>query len=190
MLNYTNAAGQIVAQDASGRWRVCVDPAAGVLGAFAPAPPPGTAPNPLPVPPSGAVVPVPNQVRMSIEAVCWSTTLLKILLMAVTLILPESIAKSIADNLWPWMALYFSIQLIGTLVREAVNMKGWAIDNVAALIGVVFAIVLFFTPWFWYFSAPYWTIIKQCFVYGLMDLAFGLAFSQRIALATATRIGP
>lgn len=127
-----------------------------------------------------------------IEALSWISTALLILFMGMVPWLRHLVGNQgmpiIASNLWVLLwPIYFNIQLAGTSSRSPTKMGSWAFDNFLSLLGLVLGVILMVSPWFWTRGQEEWSIIKQCTVVSIMDLAWGLAFSQRIAFAGKER---
>jgi hypothetical protein len=117
-----------------------------------------------------------------------STTFGKILLMALTLLMPNVIAAAINTVIWFILFPYLVLQIWVTITRNTGSLGGWGADNLVALIGLIGGIIIMVQPWFWaLYSSDHHAIIMKCTLFGFFDLAFGLATAQRIAAATKER---
>lgn len=120
--------------------------------------------------------------------VCWMATMVKIVLMGATLIMPNVIASAFNGVLWPLLLVYLVLQLWGTYERDTGSRGTWALDNILAFLGVLLGVIVMTQMWFWtLYTGDHHQIMMKCTLIGLIDLGSGLYATQRIAGATKER---
>lgn len=89
---------------------------------------------------------------------------------------------------WIWAVLlgYICVQLVETMQRSSADMGQFAMDNLLALVALVLIAILMAVQWR-YLGGGERDILVKCLGYGLVDLLFGVGFSQRISFSGKER---
>ncbi len=118
----------------------------------------------------------------------WSTTLGLMVVMALTLILPNMGAAAVNTVILVLLLPYLALQIWCTIVRKMGDLSGWAKDNVMALLALLLGFYIMTQGWFWStHSADHHAIIMKCTVFDILDLAIGAIAALRIWGSTKDR---